>query len=45
LKIKAYLRKVKARTFDTLYSAIGSALDMISNPDIIGWVRLCGYGL
>jgi transposase len=44
-KIKAYLRKVKARTFDTLFSAIGSALDTISDLDIIGWVRHCGYGL
>jgi len=44
-KIKTYLRKVKSRTFDALFSAIASALDTISNIDIIGWVRHCGYGL
>jgi transposase len=43
-KIKAYLRKVKARTFDTLFTAIGEALKTITKNDIVGWVKLCGYG-
>ena len=44
-KIKAYLRKIKARTSDELFSAMGSALDVITGQDIEGWVRNCGYGL
>ena len=44
-KIKAYLRKVKARTFDELFSAMSSALDLITREDILGWIRNCGYGL
>ena len=44
-KIKAYLRKVKARTFDDLFLAIGDAMDTILQSDIRGWVLHCGYGL
>ena len=44
-KIKAYLRKIKARSFDELFSAMGSALDLITGEDIAGWIRNCGYGL
>jgi transposase len=44
-KIKAYLRKVKARTFDDLFSTIGVAIDTVSINDILGWVRHCGYRL
>jgi transposase len=44
-KIKAYLRKVKARTYDTLFSAIGDALQNITQDDIRAWVKHCGYGL
>ena len=44
-KIKAYLRKVKARTFDELFSAMGAALDLVTIEDIRGWVGNCGYGL
>jgi transposase len=44
-KIKAYLRKIKARTFDELFSAMGVALDSVTNEDILGWVRHCGYGV
>ncbi len=43
-KIKAYLRKVKARTFDTLFSAIGEALNTVTHSDIKGWLKHCGYG-
>jgi hypothetical protein len=44
-KVKAYLRKVKARTPETLIPAIGDALDTITPKDIKGWIRHCGYGL
>jgi len=44
-KIKAYLRKVKARTLDTLFSSIADALDTLSIVDIQGWIAHCGYRL
>jgi transposase len=44
-KVKAYLRKVKARALDVLYSAISEALATITAADIGGWIKHCGYGL
>jgi transposase len=44
-KIKAYLRKVKARTYDALFTAIGVALSLISLGDISAWIKHCGYNL
>jgi transposase len=44
-KIKAYLRKVKARAHDTLFVAIGEAINTITKNDIIGWAKHCGYEL
>jgi transposase len=44
-KIKAYLRKVKARTHEDLFKAIGEAIDSIERNDIAGWIKHCGYGL
>jgi len=44
-KIKAYLRKVKARTLAVLYAAISEALATITPVDIEGWIKHCGYGL
>ena len=44
-KIKAYLRKVKARTVDVLAAAISEALVTITGADIEGWVKHCGYRL
>ena len=44
-KIKAYLRKVKARVYDELFSAMGAALDTLTSEDILNWIRHCGYGL
>ena len=44
-KIKAYLRKIKARAFNDLFSALASALDVITNQDIESWIANCGYGL
>lgn len=42
-KIKAFLRKVEARTTETLQQAIGDALDTITFSDINGWFSSCGY--
>ncbi|MCL2477746.1 IS630 family transposase [Candidatus Bathycorpusculum sp.] len=44
-KIKAYLRKVKARTMDELKTAILQAMKTITEIDIAGWITHCGYGL
>ena len=44
-KIKTFLRKVKARTFSDLFSALGKAIDTIVLSDIEGWVKHCGYRL
>lgn len=44
-KIKACLRKGKARTVERLFSVISDALDRITQNDIRGWIRHCGYGL
>jgi transposase len=44
-KIKAYLRKIKARTFDELFSATGDALGLVTDEDIKGGIGYCGYGL
>jgi transposase len=42
-KIKAYLRKVKARTKETLWQAIGVALKKVTASDARGWFESCGY--
>jgi transposase len=42
-KIKAYLRKVKARTKELLENAIAEALERITTSDILGWFTECGY--
>jgi len=42
-KVKAYLRKVKARTIDTLLEALKDALDDVSAVDIRGWFGDMGY--
>ena len=44
-KIKAYIRKVKARTKDTLFTAIGEALNLVSCADIKGWFAAMGYSV
>ena len=44
-KIKAILRKIEARTQETLVEAIGQALDAISRRDALGWFSHCGYRL
>ncbi len=42
-KVKAYLRKAKARTKELLYEKIGKALKQISAKDAEAWFKHCGY--
>ena len=42
-KIKAFLRKAKARTEETLLKAIADALDTVSLSDAVNWFASCGY--
>jgi len=42
-KVKAFLRKTKARTEKTLIQAIADALTTITQDDCAGWFRHCGY--
>ncbi len=42
-KVKAYLRRVKARTQAELEKAIASALETITASDCLNWFRHCGY--
>jgi len=44
-KIKAYLRKVKARTKELLEKAIAEALERITASDILAWFEECGYSI
>ncbi len=44
-KIKAILRRIEARTQQTLVEAIGQALDAVSQRDALGWFAHCGYRL
>ena len=43
-KIKAYLRKAKARTKELLEKAMEIALNSITVVDILGWFAENGYG-
>jgi transposase len=42
-KVKAYLKKVKARTQEELEKAIAAALETITVSDCLNWFRHCGY--
>lgn len=42
-KVKEILRKVKARTPETLLTAIANALQTVSASDAKGWFKSCGY--
>jgi transposase len=42
-KIKAILRKLKARTEKTLINAIAKALEAVTASDVKGWFESCGY--
>lgn len=42
-KIKTYLRKKAARTFDELQHAICEAFATITHDDLLAWFEHCGY--
>jgi transposase len=44
-KIKAFLRKVAARTEENLYQAVAKSLTTITLSDIRGWFNMCGYNI
>jgi len=44
-KLKAYLRKAKARDPESLYQAIADALECITPHDAENWFASCGYSL
>ena len=44
-KVKALLRKFKARTLDALPNSIQHAFQNVSPSDCLGWFRSCGYAL
>ena len=44
-KVKAFLRKTKARTPEALYRAIGHAMEKVTHQDIVNWFTSCGYSL
>ena len=44
-KVKALLRKFKARTLDALPNAIQYAFHSVTVSDRSGWFRFCGYVL
>jgi transposase len=44
-KVKAYLRKVKARTYEALVEALAAALRSVSPQDAAAWFAHCGYAV
>ena len=44
-KVKTWLRKVKARTVETLDEAIVDALAQVTSSNTRGWFQHCGYGV
>lgn len=42
-KVKAFLRRVGARTQEALQDAIGLALETVTAQDALGWFTHCGY--
>ena len=44
-KVKASLRKTKARDCETLYQAIGHAMAKVTHQDIENWFVSCSYSL
>jgi transposase len=43
-KVKAWLRRIAARTFDALTPAIATVLDTVSASECVNYFRSCGYG-
>ena len=44
-KIKAFLRKLKARTVQDLYNAIPKAFAAVTSDDSRGWFKCAGYSV
>lgn len=44
-KLKAMLRKIKARTRDALDDALKQSIEAITEADASGWFKHCGYTL
>jgi transposase len=44
-KVKALLRKAKARQYKSLVKAVGQALQAVTISDIQGWFKTCGYDI
>jgi len=42
-KVKAFLKKMKARTVDALFEIIAQALEQVTSTDAHGWFRESGY--
>ena len=42
-KLKAWLRRAKARTREALLDALARALEAVTPQDARGWFRHCGY--
>jgi transposase len=42
-KLKAFLRRVGARTHEALQEVIGHALQTVTAQDAVGWFTHCGY--
>ena len=42
-KVRAFLRKAKARTWDALWKAIAAALRAVTESDAANWFAACGY--
>jgi len=42
-KIKAYLRRVGARTREALQEALAQSLETVTSQDARGWFAHCGY--
>jgi transposase len=44
-KVKALLRKAKARSFEALVEATGGALSLVNERDSLGFFAHCGYAV
>jgi hypothetical protein len=45
VKDQTYLRRAKARIADALDKALAQAIGLVTEPDIRGWLKQCGYSL
>lgn len=42
-KLKHFLRSTAARTKEALHQALAQGFNLISQQDLLGWFRFCGY--